>query len=39
MMDRHSTLEYFMNNRPQDRLAQRYAATGTESTPSEAADA
>ncbi len=38
MTDRYSNLEGVMDNRPQDRLARRYAATGTESGPSEAAD-
>jgi len=38
MTDRYSHLEGVMDSTPQDRLAQRYAATGTESSPSEATD-
>ena len=38
MTDRYSNLEGVMDNRPQDRLARRYAMTGTDKTPSEAAD-
>jgi integrase len=38
MTDRYSNLEGVMDNRPQDRLARRYAMTGTDNTPSEATD-
>ena len=38
MTDRYSHLEGVMDEGPQDRLAARYAMTGTESDPSEAAD-
>ncbi|MEZ7195227.1 tyrosine-type recombinase/integrase [Pseudodesulfovibrio karagichevae] len=38
MTDRYSHLEGVMDSTPQDRLAARYAMTGTDGTPSEAAD-
>ena len=38
MTDRYSHLEEVMDSTPQDRLAARYAMTGTDGTPSEAAD-
>ncbi|MBG0791703.1 MAG: site-specific integrase [Desulfovibrionaceae bacterium] len=38
MTDRYSHLEGVMDDGPQDRLAARYAMTGTENGPSEAAD-
>jgi integrase len=38
MTDRYSQLEGVMDDGPQDRLAARYAMTGTENGPSEAAD-
>ncbi len=38
MTNRYSHLEDVLENGPQDRLAQRYAATGTENGSSEAAD-
>jgi|GEM_PF-538591 len=38
MTDRYSHLEGVMDNSPQDRLANRYAMTGTDNSPSEAAD-
>jgi hypothetical protein len=38
MTDRYSHLEGVIDSSPQDRLARRYAMTGTDNTPSEAAD-
>jgi peptide methionine sulfoxide reductase MsrB len=38
MTDRYSHLEGVLEDGPQDRLAHRYAATGTERSTSEAAD-
>jgi hypothetical protein len=38
MTNRYSHLEDVLENGPQDRLAQRYTATGTENGSSEAAD-
>ncbi len=38
MTDRYSHLEGVIGSSPQDRLARRYAMTGTENSPSEAAD-
>ncbi|SOB60267.1 Integrase [Pseudodesulfovibrio profundus] len=38
MTDRYSHLEGVIDSSPQDRLAQRYAMTGTDNGPSEAAD-
>lgn len=38
MTDRYSNLEGVMDNKTQERLAQRYSMTGTEDSPSEATD-